>query len=92
MYDCYRPQKAVNDFVRWSNDLTETAMKEEFYPYLAKELIIPEEYIAEKSGHTRVITNKEKLLFSLYIYMQGSTVDLTIVPLPPKPEPRYEPG
>jgi D-alanyl-D-alanine dipeptidase len=32
VYDCYRPQRAVDDFVRWSEDVADQEMKAEFYP------------------------------------------------------------
>lgn len=32
VYDCYRPQRAVDHFVRWAKDLDDQAMKDEFYP------------------------------------------------------------
>jgi len=53
IYDAYRPQMAVDNFVRWSKDIPDTKMKEYFYPDLEKDVLFPEGYIAEKSGHTR---------------------------------------
>lgn len=53
VYDCYRPQKAVDHFVRWAKDLKDTQMKKEFYPIVAKENLFSDGYIAEKSGHSR---------------------------------------
>ncbi len=53
IYDAYRPQKAVDDFVRWSKDLNDTAMKQYFYPNLDKSVLFEQEYIMAKSGHTR---------------------------------------
>src|SRR5580698_7988020 len=32
VWDCYRPKRAVADFVQWSRDPTRTEMKAEFYP------------------------------------------------------------
>ncbi|MBO7698457.1 MAG: hypothetical protein J6S38_05430, partial [Erysipelotrichaceae bacterium] len=32
IYDTYRPQMAVDHFVRWAEDLEDTKMKEDFYP------------------------------------------------------------
>lgn len=70
VYDCYRPQTAVNDFIAASKDLSNQKMKAEFYPYVNKADVFKLGYVAEKSGHSR-----------------GSTVDLTIVPVPtPKQE------
>ncbi|WP_330341257.1 M15 family metallopeptidase [Streptomyces sp. NBC_00557] len=53
VYDCYRPQRAVNHFVRWAQDLDDQAMKAEFYPNVDKTRLFADGYIAEKSGHSR---------------------------------------
>ena len=53
IYDAYRPQKAVDHFVRWAADLQATEMKSYFYPDLDKSVLFEQEYIYEKSGHTR---------------------------------------
>lgn len=52
VYDCYRPQRAVDDFVAWSNNSYDVITKAEFYPTLEKAELFPD-YIATKSGHTR---------------------------------------
>lgn len=53
VYDCYRPQRAVNHFVRWAQDLDDQATKPEFYPNVDKTRLFDDGYIAEKSGHSR---------------------------------------
>ena len=53
IYDAYRPQKGVDHFVRWSKDIPDTLMKTYFYPDLEKDVLFPQQYIMEKSGHTR---------------------------------------
>ena len=53
IYDAYRPQKAVDHFVRWAADQTATEMKQFFYPDLDKSVLFAQDYIMEKSGHTR---------------------------------------
>jgi D-alanyl-D-alanine dipeptidase len=53
IYDAYRPQKAVDHFVRWAADIPDTLMKRYFYPDLDKSVLFEQEYIYEKSGHTR---------------------------------------
>lgn len=52
IYDAYRPQEAVDTFVAWSKN-DDTKMKEYFYPELEKDVLFPQKYIMEKSGHTR---------------------------------------
>ena len=53
IYDAYRPQEGVDHFVRWAEDVTDTLMKPYFYPDLDKSVLFDQDYIAEKSGHTR---------------------------------------
>ena len=53
VYDAYRPQSAVNHFVRWAEDLSDTLMKQEFYPDVKKSNLFKEDYIAARSGHSR---------------------------------------
>lgn len=53
IYDAYRPQKGVDHFVRWAADIPDTMMKAYFYPDLDKSVLFEQEYIMEKSGHTR---------------------------------------
>ena len=53
IYDAYRPQKAVDHFMRWAADIPDTLMRSYFYPDLDKKVLFPQEYISEKSGHTR---------------------------------------
>jgi len=53
IYDSYRPQRAVNHFMRWARDLNDTLNKQEFYPNVKKQNLFKEEYIASKSGHSR---------------------------------------
>lgn len=53
VYDCYRPQRAVDDFVAWAKDLGDVKMRREFYPTVEKTALFKDGYIAEKSGHSR---------------------------------------
>ncbi len=53
IYDAYRPQCAVDHFVRWAADVNDTLMKSYFYPDVPRDKLFKLGYIAEKSGHTR---------------------------------------
>ncbi len=53
VFDAYRPQMAVDHFVRWAHDLKDTRMKREFYPDVDKKKLFRDGYIAAKSGHSR---------------------------------------
>jgi D-alanyl-D-alanine dipeptidase len=75
IYDCYRPQRAVDHFVRWAKEIKNTKTMREFYPTIDKRNLFKDGYIDSKSGHSR-----------------GSTVDLTIVPLPAPGQADYIPG
>lgn len=65
IYDGYRPQGAVNHFIRWARDLNDTLNKQEFYPEVNKRNLFKAGYIATRSGHSRgstidlTITNGE---------------------------------
>ncbi|MEK3736102.1 M15 family metallopeptidase [Paenibacillus sp. FSL H7-0941] len=65
IYDAYRPQTAVNHFVRWSQNSADTKMKQQYYPLLDKRNLFKLGFIAKKSGHSRgstidlTIVNKE---------------------------------
>jgi D-alanyl-D-alanine dipeptidase len=53
IFDGYRPQRAVDDFMRWAADPDDRAMKGTYYPAVDKARLIPDCYIAERSGHSR---------------------------------------
>lgn len=53
IYDAYRPQQAVDHFVRWAKILNDTLMKKEYYPKVPKSQLFNQGFIASKSGHTR---------------------------------------
>lgn len=53
IYDAYRPQSAVDNFIEWAEDIDDTRMKAYFYPELDKSVLFDQGYIARKSGHSR---------------------------------------
>ena len=53
VYDCYRPQQAVNDFVNWAADSDDILLRHRFYPSVPKNELFSQGYIAERSGHSR---------------------------------------
>ena len=52
VWDCYRPRRAVADFVRWARN-ADTRMKAEFYPAMEKSRLFALGYIAAHSAHSR---------------------------------------
>jgi len=53
IFDAYRPQKAVDHFVRWGKNLSDIKMKRFYYPTVEKRNLFKEGYIAKHSGHSR---------------------------------------
>lgn len=52
IYDGYRPMKAIEHFIRWS-DSTDEKMKQFYYPYISKKDMFKLGYISKKSNHNR---------------------------------------
>jgi D-alanyl-D-alanine dipeptidase len=69
IFDAYRPQKAVNYFVKWAKQHSDTLMKKNYYPTIKKKDLFKQHYIASRSGHSRgstidltlvnILTNEE---------------------------------
>jgi D-alanyl-D-alanine dipeptidase len=53
IFDAYRPQRAVDHFVRWAADPDAVANRDVFYPEVDKADLFEKGYIALKSGHSR---------------------------------------
>ena len=53
VFDCFRPQTAVDDFVRWAADPADQAHRAEYYPRVDKSELFALGYIAARSGHSR---------------------------------------
>lgn len=53
IFDCYRPQRAVDEFVRWAADPEDTATRADYYPNVPKSELFARGYIAERSSHSR---------------------------------------
>ena len=70
IWDSYRPQKAVDNFVVWINNPNDDGDKS-FYPNLKKSDLLKGQYIMAKSGHTRGSTVDLTL-----IKKNGSFVDM----------------
>ncbi len=62
VYDCYRPQQAVDHFVRWAKDLSDKRTKRRYYPHVDKSRLFALGYIWERSSHSRGSTVDVTLL------------------------------
>ena len=72
LFDCYRPQRAVNHFVRWASAPEDHSTKAEFYPREEKSQMFERGYIAERSGHSRGAT----VDLTLYRLDSGEALDM----------------
>ncbi|WP_373231152.1 M15 family metallopeptidase [Cohnella sp.] len=72
IYDAYRPQKAVNHFIRWSKEAKDEKMKDVFYPDLEKSKLFKLGYLASRSGHSRGST----VDLTLVIIKTGEVLDM----------------
>ena len=78
LYDAYRPQSAVDFFVKWSKKINDTSYKDIYYPNIKKSDLFEFGYIAYKSGHSRgstvdvslieISTNKEIDMGTVFDY------------------------
>jgi len=53
VFDCYRPQRAVDHFVRWSREPADPAAAARHHPRVPKGELFAAGYIAARSGHSR---------------------------------------
>ena len=53
IYDAYRPQQAVDHFIRWAKDPNDIEMKLNYYPEIDKESLFEEGYLIDRSSHSR---------------------------------------
>ena len=61
VFDCYRPKRAVAEFMAWAEAPDDPASKAAHYPELDKSQLVPD-YIAENSGHSKGATADVGLL------------------------------
>ena len=52
LWDCYRPQRATDAFVRWAADPNDQATKARYYPNIDKSALFAAGYIAKNSSHS----------------------------------------
>jgi len=53
LWDAYRPQRAVDCFLRWSNQPEDGRTKQRHYPNINRAEMFERGYVAVKSGHSR---------------------------------------
>ncbi len=53
LWDGYRPQRAVDSFLHWSQQVEDGRKKERHYPHIDRSQMFEQGYVAAKSGHSR---------------------------------------
>lgn len=53
VYDAYRPQRAVDHFMRWADEVKDQSKKLQYYPRVNKADVFELGYVAKRSGHSR---------------------------------------
>lgn len=53
VYDVYRPQKAVEHFIRWAQDVPDQKKKAQYYPRIDKARVFELGYVAKHSTHNK---------------------------------------
>ena len=69
-FDCYRPQRATDAFVRWANDPADQIAKAAFYPHIDKTQLFARGYIGRRSSHSAGVAVDVGLL-----HEDGSALD-----------------
>ena len=63
IWDSYRPQRAVDHFMRWGKNESDAKMKKYFYPGLTKKEVFEKGYVSTRSGHSRGSTLDITLIY-----------------------------
>lgn len=53
IFDAYRPQRAVNHFIRWAGEEDDHRSRETYYPGRRKQQLFDEGYVSKRSSHSR---------------------------------------
>lgn len=72
LWDGYRPQRAVADFLRWAREPEDGRTKQRHYPNIERAEMFARGYVAERSGHSRGGT----VDLALYRLATGARVDM----------------
>jgi len=70
IYDCYRPQRAVNHFVRWAKDINNSKTKKEFYPTVDKRNLFKKikDWVLDAKGKVRKSLVRQHIITNLDIH------------------------
>lgn len=66
VFDCYRPQKAVDHMVRWVNGGDETNAK--YFAVIPRSQLIEKGYISDKSNHSRGYTIDLAITWNFWLF------------------------
>ncbi|MFE0202954.1 D-Ala-D-Ala dipeptidase VanX [Streptomyces sp. NPDC058985] len=72
LWDGYRPQRAVDSFLRWSKQPEDGRTKQRHYPHIGRPDMFENGYVAARSGHSRGST----VDLTLYHLDSGDLADM----------------
>ena len=72
VFDAYRPQRAVDHFITWSNSQGDNPHKQNFYPTLQRHELFSKGYLIKHSSHSRGST----VDLTLIDLQQGEELDM----------------
>ncbi|MFC9057236.1 D-Ala-D-Ala dipeptidase VanX [Streptomyces sp. NPDC057074] len=72
LWDGYRPQRAVDSFLRWSKQPEDGRTKQRHYPHIDRPDMFENGYVAARSGHSRGST----IDLTLYHLASGDLADM----------------
>jgi D-alanyl-D-alanine dipeptidase len=72
LWDGYRPQRAVNCFLKWSEQPEDGLAKERYYPHIDRAAMITRGYVASRSSHSR----GSAIDLTLYRLDLGALIDM----------------
>lgn len=78
IFDCYRPQQAVDHFVKWAKSEEVDRTKSIYFPRVNGGALFEEGYIAERSGHSRGSTVDLTIVRLPYVPPSEFTYDCTL--------------
>jgi D-alanyl-D-alanine dipeptidase len=92
VWDCYRPTRAVRDFIRWSRSQQSPMMKAEFFPNTNKSQLFARGYLARHSAHSRGSTVDLGLVPSAVRAPPMFDAGMPLVPCTASKDARFDDG
>ena len=92
VWDCYRPTRAVRDFINWRRSQRPALMKDEFFPRTDKNKLFALGYLSSHSAHSRGSTVDVGLVPSAVHRAPSFDVAMPLVPCTAPKGVRFDDG